>query len=102
MHIAVDLYALYYFVSVCLEAAVEVVQVLDTRNFACSGIEQLCGDGLGKRVVALLLVSRYKVVSIFGYHAVEDGDFVGAVLKVGIHCDDYVAFGTLESAVESG
>ena len=39
VHVAVDLNVLDYLVTVCLESAVEVVQVSDTRNLTCGGIE---------------------------------------------------------------
>ena len=99
VHFAVHLDVLYYILAVGLKSAVEVVQVFDAADFARRGVEELCWDGLRQRVVSLLLISRHEVIAVLHNHLVEAGDFVGRVLKVGIHGDDHVALCLFESAV---
>ena len=98
VHLAVHLDVLYYVLAVCFKAAVEVVQVIYSAYFTCRCVKQLCGDGLRQGVVALLLISRNKVVAVFGYHSVKFRYLVGRVLQVGIHCYHHVALCFLESA----
>ena len=75
---------------------------MDAADLAGGGVEQLGGDGLRQGVVALLFVARHEVVAIAGDHAVELGNLVGRVLKVGVHGDDHVALGAGEAGVEGG
>lgn len=100
VHVAVDFDVLDDFVAIRLEPAVEVVEIADSGNASCRGIEQLCGDGLGQGVVALLFPSRHEVKAFVDDHASESGNLVGGVLKVGVHCDDDITFGAKESGVE--
>ena len=44
VHVAVYLYMLHHIVAVCLESAVEVMQILYTADLAGCRIEQLCGN----------------------------------------------------------
>ena len=102
MHVTIDLDVLDDLVAVGLEAAVEVVEVVDAADLAGGGVEQLGGDGLRQGVVALLFVARHEVVAVAGDHAVELGNLVGRVLEVGVHGDDHVALGACEAGVEGG
>ena len=81
VHLTVNLDVLHHFAAISLQAAVEIVQVMDARDLTRRGVEELRGKGLGERVVAFLLVTRYKVVMIFHDHLVETGDLVGRVLQ---------------------
>ena len=99
VHFALNLHGLCHLEAVGLESAVEVVQV-DSAHFARSPVEQLGGQGLRQRVVALLLPSANQVVALFANHAHEVRNLVGAVLQVGVHGDDHVALGRLKSDVK--
>ena len=59
MHLSIHLDVFHHVFAVGLESTVEVVQVLDTADFSCCGIEQLGGDGLRQRVVTFLLVAGH-------------------------------------------
>ena len=100
VHVAVDLDILHHLLLVGLQSAVEVVQIPDARHLAGRGVEELGGYGFGERVVAFLLPPRYQVVAVDRNHAIEFGDFVGAVLQVGIHGDDHIALGPQETGIE--
>ena len=54
VHVAVNLDAFHHLLTVCLQSAVEIVEVMYAAHLAGSGVEELRGDCLGKRVVALL------------------------------------------------
>ena len=71
VHFSIHLDVLHHILSVCLQSAVEIVQVFDTAYLACCSIEQLCWGGLRNRVIALLLISRDKVLTIFVNRSVE-------------------------------
>lgn len=100
MHVAVYLYMLHHIVAVCLESAVEVMQILYTADLAGCRIEQLCGNSLRKRVVAFLLPSRHEVVALFCDHSVQFGNFIRAVLKIRVHGNDHISFRASESDIE--
>ena len=102
MHLTIDLDVLHNLLAVGFQSTVEVVQVLDTADFTGSGIEELGGNGFRYGVVTLLLIARHQVVVLFHDHAVELGNLVGRVLQVGIHRDDDIPLGLLESAIECG
>ena len=91
VHISVHLDAFDYLVTVGFQSAVEIVQIFYSRNKAGSGIEKFCWDSFAQRVVTLLLVTRNKVVSLFGNHTIEDRNLVGTILKVGVHCNNGLA-----------
>ena len=78
------------------------MQIFDPADLTCCCIEQLGRDGLGERVAlpTVHLISTHEVVTFDGYHLIEFGNLIGTVLQVGIHCDDYIAFSLIESAVE--
>ena len=101
MHLTIHLNILHHLVAIGLQATIEVVQ-FDARHPACSPIEELRGDifhQLG--VVTHLLPTRNKVVALFLNHLIEFRDFIGAVLQVGVHSDDHVAFHDLKALVQS-
>ena len=100
VHVAVHLYALYHFVAVGLQTAVEVMEIVDSAHSAGGGVEQFGGDGLRQRVVAFLFPSAHKVIALLGNHAVEFRDFIGAVLQVGVHGYHHIAFGAAEAGVQ--
>ena len=100
VHLAVDFDVLHHVAAVGFEAAIEVVQVVNARDFACRGVEELGGNGLGEGVVAFLFVARHEVVALVNDHAVEGGNLVGRVLQVGVHGDNHVALGLVEAAIE--
>lgn len=102
VHVAVHLDMLDHFGAVGFQAAVEVVQVLDSAHAPGRGVEQFGGQGFRQRVVAFFLPSAHEVVSVLGDHAVEFGYLVGAVLQIGVHGDDHVAFGAREAGVQRG
>ena len=101
VHVAIDLDVLDHLAAIGLEAAVEVVQVVDTADASCRGVEELGGDGLAERVVAFFLPAADEVITVLGDHAVKLGDLVGTVLQVGIHRDDDVAAGIGKTGVQS-
>ncbi len=101
VHVAVDLYMFDNLVAVCLQAAVEVMEIMYAAHFTSRSVEELCRQSFRQRVVAFFLISRHKVVAILSYHAVKLGDLVGAVLQVGVHCDHNLAPGHIEADVES-
>ena len=78
------------------------MQVRNAGEFACRSVEQLGRNGFRQRVVTLFLPTGHKVVTVFGDHPVQFGDLVGAVLQVGVHRDDHVSLGPLETAVQAG
>ena len=100
VHLAIHLDVLHHITAIGLQAAVEVVQVLDTTHLTRRGVEELGGQRLRDGVVAFLLVARDEVVAIDGNHPIEFGYLVGRVLKVGIHCDDDIALRGLEATEE--
>lgn len=100
VHVAVDFDMFYHRGAVGLEPAIEVVEVLDAAYATGRGIEQLGGYGLGQRIVALFLVAGHQVIAFFGNHSVQLGNFVRAVLQVGVHSDDHVALGGGEARVQ--
>ena len=102
VHLAIDLDILYHLRAVGLEAAVEIVEVVDAADLACRGIEEFGGYRLGEGVVALLLIAGNEVVAVLDNHAIEFGDFIGRVLQVGIHGDDHAALAGLKATVQGG
>ena len=102
VHLAVHLDVLHHLVAIGLEAAVEVVQ-LDARHPARGPVEELGRDVFHQLgVVTHLLPARYEVIAVLFDHLVEFGNLIGAVLEVGIHSDDHVAFDDLEAFVQRG
>ena len=100
VHVAIHFDMLHHLTAICLQATVEVVEVLDSRHAPCCGVEELGGDSLRQRVIALLLPSRHQVVAIFGDHPIELRDLIGGVLKVGIHRDHYISLGARKTGVQ--
>lgn len=100
VHVVVDFKALYHFVFVCLEAAVEVVQ-LYPRYRSHRGVEELGRHRLGERIVAFLLPARNEIVALLGDHPVKLRNLIGRVLKIGVHRDDNPALRKLEAMVKS-
>ena len=100
VHLAVNLYVLHHILSVSLETAVEVVQVLYSAYPSCRSVEQFGGESLRDRVVALLLIARNEVEAVNGDHVIKLRNLVGRVLKVGVHCDYHIALCLLETAEE--
>ena len=98
VHLTVNLNILYHVSSIRLQSAVEVVKVFHAANLACRSVEELGGNGFRQWVVTFLLISRYEVVAVLGYHLVETRNLVGRVLQVGVHGDDHVAFCLFETA----
>ena len=99
VHLAIHFDVLHHVLSVCLQSAVEVVQVVNAAHHTCCRIEELRGDGFRQRVTfsSVHLESTHKVVSIFLDHPVQFRDLVWAVLQVCIHRDDHITFCTLET-----
>ena len=102
VHLAVDFDVLDHVLAIGFQSAVEVVEVVDAAHLSCRGVEEFGGEGFGDGVVAFLLVAAHQVVAFFRNHAVELGDFVGAVLEVGVHGDDHFALCGAETAEEGG
>ena len=94
MHLSIHLNVLHHIATVCLQSAVEIVQVVNAAHHSCRCVEQLCWNGLRQRVTfaTVHLVSTHEIIPIFFHHSIELGDFVWAVLQVGIHRDDHIAF----------
>ena len=101
VHIAVNLNMLHHFMPVCLEAAVEVMEILDSAHFAGRGVEEFCRYSFRERVVAFLFVAAYEVVSFFLNHAVKTGNLVRTVLQIGIHCNHDITLCETETCVKS-
>ena len=102
VHLAIDLDALHDLFLVGLQTAVHVVQ-LDAGDLAGGPVVELGREVLGELVVlAVLLPAAHDVVAVLLDHLVKLRDLVGGVLEVGVHGDDHVALGLLESAVERG
>ncbi len=102
VHLAVDFDGFDDVAAIGFETAVEVVE-FDAAEHARGAVEELGRDVFGKfGVVAFLLPTGDEVESVFLDHAEEFGDFVGAVLQVGIHGDDDVALDGVETGVEGG
>ncbi len=100
VHVAVNLDMLHHCIAVSLQAAVEVMQIVDSAHFPCRGVEKLCRDGLRQRIVTFLLPSGDKIVSLDGNHTVKLRNLVGTVLKVGVHRNHHITLRTAESRVE--
>ena len=100
VHLTIHLDVLHHIATIGLQAAVEVVQVLNAAHFAGGSIEQFRGQRLRERVVAFLFVARYQVVAVFDDHAIEFWYLIRRILKVGIHCYHHVTLGFLEAAIE--
>ena len=100
VHLAIHLYILHYLLTVSLQTTIEVMQVLDTADLPCRGIEEFGGDGLGYRIVALLLVSGYQIITFNSNHIIECRDFIGRVLQIGIHGDDNITLCLFEAAIQ--
>ena len=100
VHLAVHLNVLHHRFTVGLQAAVEVVQVLDATDLAGRSVKQLRGQRLRQRVVALLLVAAHQVIALLGNHLVQSGNLVRGILQVGIHRDNHIALGLSKTAVE--
>ena len=77
VHITVELDVLDDFSAIGLETAVEVVEVMNARDGAYGGVEELGGNGLREGVIALFLPAADEVVSFFLDHTVEFGNLVG-------------------------
>ena len=100
VHVAIDLDVLDHIAAIGLQAAVEVVQVVDTAHTPGCGVEQLGGQRLGQWVIAFLFPATHQVIALLSDHAIQFGNLVGAVLQVGIHGDDHIALGAHESRVQ--
>ena len=100
MHLAVDFDVLDHVVAVGFQSAVEVVQVSDTADFSCRGVEEFGRESFRERVVAFLFVARDEVVALFHDHSSQFGNLVGRVLQVGIHRDDDIALRDFEAAIQ--
>ena len=70
VHLAIHFNILHHLLAISLEAAIKVVQVLDSRYFASCGIEEFRGQGLRQGIVALLLVPRHEIIALFHNHTV--------------------------------
>ena len=57
MHLAIHLDILHHCLAICLQATVEVVQVLDTADLPGCRIEEFRGQGLRDRVITFLFIS---------------------------------------------
>ena len=57
VHLSIHLDILHHRLAVCFQAAVEVVQVLDTADLPGCRIEELRGQGLRDRVITFLFIS---------------------------------------------
>ena len=99
VHFPIDFNAFHDFLAVSFQSAVEIVQVFDTTDLACGGVEQFGRDRFGQRVISFLLVSRHQIESVCHNHTVKFRYLVGGVLKVGVHGDDHVALCFLEAAI---
>ncbi len=80
VHVAVNLYSLHNLLPVGFQSAIEIMQVLDAAYFAGCGVEEFCGYGFRQGVIAFLLPTAYKVISILCNHAVKLRDFIGGIL----------------------
>ena len=100
VHVTVDLDMLNDLTTIGFQSAVEIMEVVDSRNFAGCGIEELCRYCLRQRIVALLLPAADEVVAVFGYHAVKLGNLVGRILKVGVHSYDNITLSHSEAGVQ--
>ena len=100
VHLTIDLYRLHHIDVVGFQAAVKVVQ-LNLRHTTSGPIEKLGWDILCQfGIVTHFLPARNQVVMIFGNHAVELGNLVGTVLKIGIHRDDHIALHHFKSSIQ--
>ena len=102
MHLTIDFDALDDIATVAFKATVEIVEVVDSADLTGRSVKELGGYGLREGVVTLLLITADEVVAVLDNHPIEFGDFIGRILKVGIHRDDHVALGTAETAEEGG
>ena len=101
MHIVINLDILDDNILIGLQATIEVVQVMNTRETAGRGVEQFRRDRLRERIIPFFLPARDKIVAIFRDHAIQFGDLVRTILQVRVHRDDHIALGTLEPAVQT-
>ena len=62
VHVAIDFDVFHHLAAVCLEAAVEVVQVADAAYFPGCSVEEFGWYGFRQWVVAFFLVARHEVV----------------------------------------
>ena len=101
VHLSIDLNILHYVAVVSLQSAVEVMEIVDSRDLARRSVEELRRNCLRQRVIAFLLVARDEVIAFILDHVVEARDLVGRVLEVSVHGDDHIALSLLKTAVES-
>ena len=73
MHLTVYFDVLHYVAAVSLESSVKVMQIVDAAHLAGCGIEKFGWNRFAQRVslLAVLLITRYKIETIFLYHFVE-------------------------------
>ena len=100
VHLSIHFDVLHHVLAIGLQAAVEVVQVLDAAYLACRGVKQFGGQCLRQGVIPLLLIARNKVIPVYLDHLEQGWNLVGRVLKVGIHRNHHVALSLLEAAIK--
>ena len=100
VHIAIHLNVLHHLQAICLQAAVEVVQIVDAAHLACRGVEEFGRDGFGFGVVAFFLPSAHQIVALVHNHFVEVWNLVGAVLQVSVHGNHHIALHAFKAGVQ--
>src|SRR5690554_459546 len=100
MHVVVDLDTFGQRLVICLQTTVEIMY-FNPRYSPGSGIEQFRRQVFCQLVVVpLLLPSGDQIETILFYHTVEFGYFIGTVLQVSIHGDDYITLCFLKSTMQ--
>ena len=90
VHLAVDFNIVYHLKAVGLQSTIKVIE-LYLGYAAGRSVEKLRRNGLGQRIVTLLLPAAYQIIAVFHDHSTQFRNFLRAVLKVGVHGDDYLA-----------
>ena len=102
VHISVHFYVFHYLVAVGLQTAVHVVQ-FNATQFAVGVIKQFRGQVFGQCVVvAFLFPATHQVKTLLLNHLVQLGYFIGTVLQIGIHGNDYIASGLFKTHIQGG
>ena len=101
VHFAVNFYFFNHFIFICFQSAVEVVD-LNFGGAACDSVIEFRCYLFDERVVAYFFPSGDDVVAVFHDHSIHFGQFIGAVLHIGVHSKHDVPRSCFKSFVQGG
>ncbi len=88
MHLAIDVDVANNRKVIRLQPAIKVVE-FNTRQLASYVVKELGRNCFRKRIKPFPLPARHEVITLVADHRIQFGNFVGAILQVGVHCNHH-------------